>query len=56
MKSIYLRNFMATAILVTVCFLIISFAFVGIGRQYLISESELERFIAASACGDQTRP
>ncbi len=38
MKSIYLRNFMATAILVTVCFLIISFAFVGIGRQYLISE------------------
>ena len=38
MKSIYLRNFMATAILVTVCFLIISAAFVGIGRQYLISE------------------
>ena len=29
---------MATAILVTVCFLIISAAFVGIGRQYLISE------------------
>ena len=29
---------MATAILVTVCFLIISLAFVGIGRQYLISE------------------
>ncbi|MBR3392210.1 MAG: helix-turn-helix domain-containing protein [Firmicutes bacterium] len=27
------------------------------GRRYLISESELERFIAASACaGDQTRP
>ncbi|MGX8692943.1 MAG: ATP-binding protein [Clostridia bacterium] len=38
MKSIYLRNFVATAILVTVCFLIISLAFVGIGRQYLISE------------------
>ena len=38
MKSIYLRNFMATAILVTVCFLVISLAFVGIGRQYLISE------------------
>ena len=38
MKSIYLRNFVATAILVTVCFLIISVAFVGIGRQYLISE------------------
>ena len=29
---------MATAILVTVCLLIISVAFVGIGRQYLISE------------------
>ena len=27
------------------------------GRRYLISESELERFIAASACaGDQGRP
>ena len=38
MKSIYLRNFLATAILVTVCFLVISLAFVGIGRQYLISE------------------
>ena len=38
MKSIYLRNFVATAILVTVCFLVISLAFVGIGRQYLISE------------------
>ena len=25
------------------------------GRQYLISESELERFIKDSACGDQTR-
>ena len=38
MKSIYLRNFVATAILVTVCFLVISLAFVGIGRQYLIRE------------------
>ncbi len=38
MKSIYLRNFFATAILVTVCFMIISVAFIAIGRQYLISE------------------
>lgn len=38
MKSIYLRNFVATALLVTICFLVISFAFVGIGRQYLINE------------------
>ncbi len=38
MKSIYLRNFMATAILVTICFLIIGVAFIAIGRQYLIRE------------------
>ena len=38
MKSIYLRNFATTALLVTVCFLLISVAFVGIGRQYMISE------------------
>ncbi len=38
MKSIYLRNFVATAILVSVCFLIVAFSFVGIGRNYIISE------------------
>lgn len=38
MKSIYLRNFVATAIMVSVCFLIVAFSFVGIGRNYLISE------------------
>ena len=58
MKSIYLRNFVATAVLVTVCFLVISLAFVGIGRQYLISEyqdkmdtcaTEVSRIAAAVA-------
>ena len=38
MKSIYLRNFVATAIMVSVCFLIVACSFVGIGRNYLISE------------------
>lgn len=38
MKSIYLRNFVATAVMVSVCFLIVSFSFVGIGRNYLINE------------------
>ncbi len=40
MKSIYLRNFAATALLVTLCFLVISAAFLGIGRSYLISGYE----------------
>ena len=38
MKSIYLRNFVATAVMVSICFLIVAFSFVGIGRNYLISE------------------
>ena len=38
MKSIYLRNFVATAVMVSVCFLIVAFSFVGIGRNYLINE------------------
>jgi len=38
MKSIYLRNFVATAVMVSVCFLILAFSFVGIGRNYVISE------------------
>ena len=40
MKSIYLRNFAATALLVTLCFLVISASFLGIGRSYLISGYE----------------
>lgn len=38
MKSIYLRNFVATATMVSICFLIVTFSFVGIGKNYLISE------------------
>ena len=37
MKSIYFRNFMATAILVLVSFLAVALSFVGIGRTYVIS-------------------
>ncbi len=38
MKSIYLRNFTATAVLVLTCFLLIAFSCVSIGRIYLIRE------------------
>lgn len=38
MKSIYLRNFVATATMVSICFLIVAVAFVGIGRSYIIDE------------------
>lgn len=38
MKSIYLRNFVAIAAMVSICSLIIVFSFVGIGRNYIISE------------------
>ena len=38
MKSIYLRNFVATAVMVALCFLIVSVAFVGIGRSYVLNE------------------
>lgn len=38
MKSIYLRNFVAIAALVSICFLVIALSFVGLGRQYVIGE------------------
>ena len=38
MKSIYLRNFVAIAALVSVFFLLIALSFVGVGRQYVIGE------------------
>ena len=38
MKSIYLRSFAATALTVAICFLIVALSFVGIGRNYVISE------------------
>ena len=38
MKSIYLRNFTATAVLVLTCFLLVAFSCVSIGRIFLIRE------------------
>ena len=38
MKSIYLRNFVATAALVSICFLLVALSFVGVGRQYVIRQ------------------
>ena len=38
MKSVYLRNFVATATLVAVCFLLTTLSFVGIARSYIIND------------------
>lgn len=48
MKSIYLRNFVATATMVSVCFLIIAFSFVGIGRSIVIAESRKDMVNSAN--------
>ncbi len=40
MKSIYFRNFLATAILVFSCFLILGIAFFFLGRGYLINDTQ----------------
>ena len=61
MKSIFLRNFIATALLVFVSFLIIALSFVGIGRTYVIADyrsnmenraHEVSRTAAAVASSD----
>ena len=38
MKSVYLRNFVATATLVAVCFLLTTLSFIGIARSYIIND------------------
>lgn len=38
MKSIYLRNFTVMAALVLMCFILVAFSFLSIGRMYLIQE------------------
>ena len=38
MKSVYLRNFVATATLVTISFLLMTIAFIGIARSYVIND------------------
>lgn len=40
MKSIYFRNFLATAILVFSCFLILGIAFFFLGRGYLVNDTQ----------------
>ena len=61
MKSIFLRNFFATALLVFVSFLIIALSYVGIGRTFVISDyrskmensaKEVARTASAIAQGD----
>lgn len=38
MKSVYLKNFSATVLLVFICFVLSSIAFVGIGRYFLVQD------------------
>ena len=38
MKSIYVKNFATTALLLAICFLLLSVSFIGIGRTYLIED------------------
>ena len=61
MKNVYLRNFVATATLVFMCFLLVAVSFVGIGRGYIISDyrermdntaAEVARTASAIADGD----
>ena len=58
MKSIYLRNFTAMAVLIIFCLMLICLSFLGIGRMHLIrvqrdemvdSAEEVSR-IAAAVC------
>ena len=53
MKSIYLRNFTATAVLVLTCFLLVAFSCVSIGRIYLIREYKSTMENSAQACLDE---
>ncbi|MGI5976429.1 MAG: ATP-binding protein [Candidatus Limivicinus sp.] len=47
MKSAYLRNFVATATMFTLFFLIIASSFVGIGRSYIINEKRSDIYNSA---------
>lgn len=38
MKSIFLRNFLATALMIGICFLIIGISFLSIGRTFILNE------------------
>ena len=38
MKSIFIKNFATTALVLTFCFLLLAVSFIGIGRTYLIED------------------
>ena len=48
MKSVYLRNFVATATLVSVSFLLTTIAFIGIARSYVINDYQTTMVSSAS--------
>ena len=52
MKSVYLRNFVATATLVTVSFLLTTIAFIGIARSYVIDDRQT---MMCSTAGEVSR-
>ncbi len=47
MKSIFLKNFTITAVLLAICFLLLSVSFVGIGRTYLIEDYRRDMMTSA---------
>ncbi len=47
MKSIYLRNFTAMAVLVIFCLMLICLSFVGIGRMHLMRTLQEEMTVSA---------
>ncbi len=47
MKSIYLRNFTAMAVLVIFCLMLVCLSFVGIGRMHLLQTLQEEMFTSA---------
>lgn len=48
MKSIYLRNFTVTTVLLSVCLMLLAVSFIGIGRTYLIEDYRRDMTASAS--------
>ena len=54
MKSVYVRNFVAMASVVSLCFVLIAVAFVSLGRSYVIEEYRDKMELSANEAADIT--
>ena len=54
MKSIFIRNFVAMASVVSLCFVLIAVAFVSLGRSYVIEEYRDKMELSANEAADIT--